>query len=83
LHLPDVLHQGPKLGESLYPLGRLGSIGDVANATVFLFSPAASYITGQVLPVDGASEDLRVFSLPYPLAVLEPEKVKGMIKGKL
>ncbi|KAJ7929575.1 2,4-dienoyl-CoA reductase [Mycena leptocephala] len=74
---------GPKPEESLYPLGRLGSIGDVANATVFLFSPAASYITGQVLPVDGASEDLRAFVLPYPLAVLEPEKVKGMIKGKL
>ena len=35
------------------PLERLGSSGDVANAVVFLSSEMASYITGQVLVVDG------------------------------
>ena len=35
------------------PLGRLGSPGDVANAVRFLASPAATYITGQVLHVNG------------------------------
>jgi 3-oxoacyl-[acyl-carrier protein] reductase len=35
------------------PLGRLGSPADVAAAVAFLASPAASYITGQCLHVNG------------------------------
>ncbi len=35
------------------PIGRLGTIEDVANAIVFLASPQASFITGQVIVVDG------------------------------
>jgi 3-oxoacyl-[acyl-carrier protein] reductase len=35
------------------PLGRIGTPEDVAGAVVFLVSPAADYITGQVLNVDG------------------------------
>jgi NAD(P)-dependent dehydrogenase (short-subunit alcohol dehydrogenase family) len=38
-----------------FPLGRLGTARDVANATVFLASDATSYITGQVLHVSGGS----------------------------
>lgn len=34
-------------------LGRLGSSADVAGLTVFLAGPAAAYITGQVIAVDG------------------------------
>ncbi|KZT68480.1 NAD(P)-binding protein [Daedalea quercina L-15889] len=65
------------------PLGRAGHLYDIANATVFLFSDAASWVTGQVLPVDGGSEHLRHFLLPYPQAVLDPESVKGLIKPRL
>lgn len=35
------------------PLGRLGDLNDLAGAALFLSSSAASYITGQVLYVDG------------------------------
>jgi len=35
------------------PLGALGTADDVAGAALFLASPAARYITGQVLTVDG------------------------------
>jgi 3-oxoacyl-[acyl-carrier protein] reductase len=35
------------------PLGRFGTVDDVANAIAFLVSEEASYITGQVLQIDG------------------------------
>jgi 3-oxoacyl-[acyl-carrier protein] reductase len=35
------------------PLNRMGQPDDIANAAVFLAGPAAAYITGQVLTVDG------------------------------
>jgi 3-oxoacyl-(acyl-carrier-protein) reductase len=35
------------------PVGRLGRPEEVASAIVFLASPQSSYITGQVLPVNG------------------------------
>ncbi|WVW86109.1 hypothetical protein I302_108149 [Kwoniella bestiolae CBS 10118] len=65
------------------PLGRMGDTSDIANAAVFLFSPAASWITGTVLPVDGGENHIRQLSLPYPQSMLDPESVKGLIKGKL
>ncbi|KAF9269739.1 2,4-dienoyl-CoA reductase [Marasmius fiardii PR-910] len=65
------------------PVGRIGDIKDVANATIFLFSDAASFITGQVLPVDGGWEHLRTTQLPYPKAVLDPQSVVNMIKSRM
>jgi NAD(P)-dependent dehydrogenase (short-subunit alcohol dehydrogenase family) len=35
------------------PLGRWGEPEEVAAATVFLCSPAAAFVTGVILPVDG------------------------------
>lgn len=49
-----------ELGEDLVkkyaeqiPLGRFGSVDDVAGTVEFLVGDAASYITGAVIPVDG------------------------------
>ena len=35
------------------PLGRLGQTDDIAQAVVYLASPAASYVTGVTLHING------------------------------
>lgn len=69
--------------ESLIPLGRLGAVQDIANATIFLFSDASSLITGEALVVDGGLQHLSSSSVPYPEGVLDPQSVQKMFKGKL
>lgn len=38
---------------SSVPLGRMGTVEDIAQAALWLASPLASYINGAVIPVDG------------------------------
>ena len=49
-HLPEA--QRAKLLESI-PLGRIGKADEVADSVAFLAGPEGSYITGQVLRVNG------------------------------
>jgi len=41
--------------EQAIPLGRLGTVEDVAELAMFLSTENASYITGAIIPCDGAS----------------------------
>ena len=47
----DPARSGPILART--PLGRWGTPDDVARAAVFLCTPAAAFMTGVILPVDG------------------------------
>jgi NAD(P)-dependent dehydrogenase (short-subunit alcohol dehydrogenase family) len=49
----------PLRAQTPVPLGRQGTAWEVAYATVFLLSGEASYITGQILVVDGGLSELR------------------------
>ena len=44
------------------PLGRIGKPEDIANAFLFLASDMASYVTGEILSVDGAARSYCIYS---------------------
>ena len=47
---------GPEWGptwQQMTPMGRMGTIEDIGAATLFMCSDASSYVTGEVLVVDG------------------------------
>jgi NAD(P)-dependent dehydrogenase (short-subunit alcohol dehydrogenase family) len=46
----------------LHPLPRLGTPEDIAALAAFLISPESSWITGQILGVDGGRSTLRFMS---------------------
>ena len=45
--------RGPMVGPGRIPMGRIADPMEVAQAALFLASPASSYITGQMLAADG------------------------------
>ena len=49
----------------LTPMGRLGEVEDIALGALYLCSPAASYVTGDILGVNGGMERL---NMPMPRA---------------
>jgi NAD(P)-dependent dehydrogenase (short-subunit alcohol dehydrogenase family) len=47
--------------EQRHPLGRIGTPADITYAVRFLLSSQSSWMTGQVLPVDGGMSSVRLF----------------------
>lgn len=43
-----------------HPLGRIGTTADIAGVSVFLLSDAASWLTGQILSVDGGMSSIKL-----------------------
>ncbi|KAI9676187.1 MAG: hypothetical protein M1817_000932 [Caeruleum heppii] len=67
------------------PSGRWGTVKEIADATVYLFSDAGNYVNGEALVVDGAawrthSEPGRNFQ--YPDYLLSDEVITGVKGGK-
>jgi 3-oxoacyl-[acyl-carrier protein] reductase len=50
----DALPAGARGFAEQVPLGRLGTAEEVAEVAIFLASDAARYVSGVLLPVDGA-----------------------------
>lgn len=67
------------------PLGRYGSVKEIADATIYLFSDAGSYVNGHALVVDGASwrtsSSTMGDSSPYPEYLLNDTPITG-VKGQ-
>ena len=64
----EALERAREDGASLAPLGRIGQPREVAEVIAFLLSDRASYVSGAVVTVDGATS-ARVF--PYPAVTVE------------
>ncbi|KAI1764776.1 sporulation protein-like protein [Hypoxylon sp. FL1150] len=55
------------------PLGRFGTVRDIADSTVYLFSDAANYVTGEVLVVDGADWRLKGLGVGLDVGMKYPD----------
>ena len=55
----DIVMASPELKshmEERTPLGRIGTVDDIATGVAYLATPAGSYLTGKILEIDGGLE---------------------------
>lgn len=66
------------------PSGRYGTVKEIADATVYLFSDAGNYVNGETLVVDGGQWHTAGFAngFAYPDFLLSGEVVTGVSGGK-
>ncbi|SOV05038.1 related to SPS19 - peroxisomal 2,4-dienoyl-CoA reductase [Ustilago sp. UG-2017a] len=63
------------------PMQRMGKKSDIAAAGVYLFSEAASYVTGTQMVVDGGAWHVGGALLPYPTSSLDPKSLSSIVAG--
>jgi citronellol/citronellal dehydrogenase len=76
---PDWMRPHLKVLHRAVPLQRLGTESEVSAAICFLLSPAAAFISGMVLRVDGAAPNARLAS---PLSALLPGAPENAARGE-
>ncbi|MET2830857.1 SDR family NAD(P)-dependent oxidoreductase [Mesorhizobium shangrilense] len=59
-HLEAAGQEAQHMAARAVPMGRLGTVTDVANAVLWLSSPLSGFMTGAVIPVDGGQLSGRV-----------------------
>ncbi|UVK46860.1 SDR family oxidoreductase [Mesorhizobium sp. AR07] len=52
-HLEAAGEQAQQMAAMAVPMGRLGTVANIADAVLWLSSPSSGFITGAVIPVDG------------------------------
>jgi NAD(P)-dependent dehydrogenase (short-subunit alcohol dehydrogenase family) len=57
-----------RASEAMHPLGRVGEAVDIAGLVAFLLSPAAEWITGQHIAVDGGLSSIKLPPAPARVA---------------
>jgi citronellol/citronellal dehydrogenase len=77
---PDWMQPFLRMLGRAVPLQRLGTESEVSAAIVFLLSPAAAFISGSVLRIDGAAPNARLAS---PLSALVPGAEEATRGGAL
>ncbi|KAF1940473.1 peroxisomal 2,4-dienoyl-CoA reductase-like protein SPS19 [Clathrospora elynae] len=66
------------------PSGRFGTVKEIADATIYLFSDSGNYVNGETIVVDGGQWHTAGFAngSDYPEFLLSGEKVTGVTGGK-
>ena len=66
------------------PLQRYGTVKDIADGTVYLFSDAGSYVNGDVLVIDGGDWRVGKSSMgrPYPEFLLADSVTRNGLRKK-
>ncbi len=76
---PDWMHRVLRLLRLAVPLQRLGTESEVSAAICFLLSPAAAFISGSVLRVDGAAPNAKLAS---PLSAIVPDAERAAAEDR-
>jgi citronellol/citronellal dehydrogenase len=76
---PDWMHRFLRLLRLAVPVQRLGTESEVSAAICFLLSPAAAFVSGSVLRVDGAAPNAKLTS---PLSAILPDAERAAAEGR-